>query len=173
MVASRFVAAALVLATAMPAGAGVLYKSIAADGSVMFSDTPPQQGVARLVETRILRDNGSPQQQPSRNASTTLADTERLFATDEAIARANAQLDQAEHDLAVARRDTWSPRDGIGMMPTRFTMADEQRVRVYRVAALAARQALMDLIRERRVAAVTSPPEPGSPYVVSLVSRPY
>ena len=171
MVTSRLVAAALALATAMPAGAGVLYKSIAPDGSVMFSDVPPSAGAARLVETRIINDSGAPQK--PRNASVAMADTERLFATDEAIARANAQLDQAEHELAVARRDTWSPRDGLGMTPTRFTMADEQRVRVYRNAALAARQALMDLIRERRVAAITNPPEPGSPYVVSLVSRPY
>jgi hypothetical protein len=171
MVTTRLVAAALVLAVAMPAGAGVLYKSIAPDGSVMFSDMPPQQGVARLVETRIFNDRGAAQQ--PRNATIAMADTERLLTTDEAIARANAQLDQAEHDLAVARRDTWSPRDGIGMTPTRFTVADEQRVRVYRTAALAARQALMDLIRERRLAAITNPPEPGSPYVVSLVSRPY
>lgn len=173
MVTSRLVAIALAVATALPASAGVLYKSIAPDGSVMFSDMPPSAGAARIVETRIMRDNGSTQPQRSRNATTAMADAERLFVSDEAIARANIQLDQAEHDLAVARRDTWSPRDGLGMVPTRFTLADEQRVRVYRAAALAARQALMDLLRERREAAIANPPEPGSPYVVSLVSRPY
>jgi hypothetical protein len=168
MVASRHIAIALALLTALPAQAGILYKSIAPDGSVMFSDMPPA-GNARLVETRIIGDRG-PAQQQARAAAMAINDAERQFASDEAIARANAQLDQAEHDLAAARRDTWSPRDGLGMVPTRFTAEADQRIRVYRAAALAARQALMDLLRERRAAAIANPPEPGSPYVVSLVS---
>jgi hypothetical protein len=159
---------AIVLLAAMPAAAAVLYKSVGKDGSVMFSDLPPPAG-ARILETRIVADNGGLQAAPP--ASIAVADAESLFASDEAIARANAQVDQAEHELALARRDTWSPRDGLRIAPTKLTPADEQRIRVYRNAALAARQALMDLLRERRVAAAM-PRAPGSPYVVSMTSRP-
>jgi hypothetical protein len=167
MVPSRVLAIALSFLAAMPAEAGVLYKSVAADGSVMFSDMPPPSG-SRILETRIVNDSGAVQQ--PRGIATAMADAERLFASDEAIARANAQVDQAEHELALARRDTWSPRDGLRISPTKLTPSDEQRIRVYRNAVLAARQALMDLLRERRVAAVNNPPEPGSPYVVSMTS---
>jgi hypothetical protein len=170
MVRTSLIALALALAP-LQAGAAVLYKSVGKDGAVMFSDTPPP-AEARILETRIVGERGSAQ--PTRGTTISTADADRIFATDEAIARANALVDQAEHELAVARRGTWSPRDGLGMAPTRLNPADEQRISVYRNNVLAARQALMDLLRERRVAAL-APREPGAPYVVSLtaVSRPY
>ncbi|HUP29234.1 MAG TPA: DUF4124 domain-containing protein [Usitatibacter sp.] len=170
MVSTRPLAFCLALLAALPVQAGVMYKSVGPNGNIMFSDMPPSRD-AKLLETRIMSDRGTAQQ--NRAASIAVPYAERLFVSDEAIARANAQLDQAEHDLAVARRDTWSPRDGIGMVPTKFTAAADERIRVYRNAALAARQALMDLLRERRTAAIANPPEPGSPYVISMVARPY
>ena len=174
MVAIRPIALALALLAAAPAGAGVLYKSVGKDGSITFSDLPPSTE-SRLLETRIVSDSGRVASEavalhPSRGASPAMLDAERLFMTDEQIARANALVDQAERELALARRDTWSPRDGLRLSPTKFTPADEQRIRTYRSNLLAARQALMDLLRERRVAAIANPPEPGSPYVVSLTS---
>ena len=173
MVTSRILAIALAFAVVLPANAGVLYKSVGKDGSVTFSDLPPSPE-SRLLETRILSGNGSSGSVPGplqRGPAIAMAEAERLLVSDEALARANAQVDEAEHALALARRDTWSPRDGLRIAPTRLTPADEQRIRVHRNAVLAARQALMDLLRERRVAAIANPPEPGSPYVVSYVAR--
>jgi hypothetical protein len=170
MVRTSLIAATLLLAC-LQAGAAVLYKSVGKDGAVMFSDVPPPSE-SRLLETRIVGESRGAQSQ--RGTIIAMAEADRGFATDEAIAKANALVDQAEHELALARRDTWSPRDGLGIAPTKLKPSDEQRIAVYRKAVLSARQALMDLLKERRVASMT-PREPGAPYVVSLsaVSRPY
>ena len=170
MARTPFIAAALLLAS-LQAGAGVLYKSVGKDGAVMFSDTPPP-AESRILETRIVGDRSGAQ--AVRGTVIAMADADFAFASDEAIAQANAAVDQAEHELALARRDTWSPRDGLRIAPTKLTPAAQERIRVYQKAVLSARQALLDLIRERRAVAL-APREPGAPYVVSMttVSRPY
>src|SRR4051794_5455820 len=101
----RIAPIAVVLAAAFaPAQAAMLYKSIGPNGTVMFSDTPPP-GDARLVEQREI---GSPSASWSSLQGATGFDlAAQLLDADGAISRANAQVDQAEHALAEARRGTW------------------------------------------------------------------
>lgn len=149
---------------ASPAGAGVLYKSVDAKGTVMFSDMPPPDG-ARIVEQREIGAprGGSIAADGTPRRAETLASALGSADFDAALERANADVDQAEHELALARRDLWSPRDGLRLTTARKTAADEERVAFYQRNLLAARRALLDLVRERRNAVR----EPGAPIVVS------
>ena len=152
---------ALLLAAATmasPAMATVLYKSVSPTGVVEFSDVPPA-GNARLVEQREIGASGisAPSGLTPASAISTAAATvvqtsplamESLIA-DEAVARASAQVDLAEHALAMARQGLWSPRDGLHLRSPGRTAADEQRVEYYKRGVLAARQMLMDVLKER------------------------
>ncbi|HET7402741.1 MAG TPA: DUF4124 domain-containing protein [Usitatibacter sp.] len=146
---------ALLLATATlasPAMGTVLYKSIAANGVVEFSDVPPTDN-SKLVEERQI---GRPVLEPAAaitTAAATVVQTtpvamESLIA-DEAVARASEKVDLAEHALAVARQGLWSPRDGLHLRSPGRTAADEQRLEFFKRGVIAARQALMDTLRER------------------------
>src|SRR6478609_2747575 len=81
-----------------PAGAGMLYKSVSADGRIMFSDVPPADG-ARIVSQREIGANGT----IANAASRTMEAIENLLDADGAVARANSDVDMAEHALALAR----------------------------------------------------------------------
>jgi uncharacterized protein DUF4124 len=142
------VAAAL---AAGPAGAGMLYKSVAPNGSVIFSDMPPEG--ARVVEAREIRANGSLAGTAANAASRAMAAMEGLFDADSAIARANSDVDLAEHALALARREMWSVRDGLRLQSTGRTIADEARLEFFKRNVRAARQALVELLHERQLAA--------------------
>src|ERR1700693_4831186 len=84
-----------------PAAAAVLYKSIGPDGTLQFSDIPPSD--ARVVARIRMPDPPQAAGAPSLAAGT--AREERLPRdTEPAVARANAQVDFAEHALAIARR---------------------------------------------------------------------
>ena len=120
---SRLLAIVLTSALALPASAGGLYKSVSADGAILFSDTPPSD--ARIV-------------------------AQRLAESDVAVARADAQVDLAEHALALARQGLWSPRDGLRLVAARMKQGDEERVAFYKKGVQIARQQLMDLLRERQ-----------------------
>ena len=157
MVLARLAAAALLLAS-LPAGAGVLYKSVDANGRVMFSDVPPPSG-SRIVEQREIRGNGA----IAMAAPATAATQQPSFDLDAALSQANALVDQAEHALAQARRDLWSPREGLKLDFKRRTRNDEERVAFFRKDLQLARKALVDLLREKQVAALA----PGAPYVVA------
>jgi hypothetical protein len=141
----------LVLApfTPLAAQATVLYKSVDANGTVMFSDIPPATG-ARVVETRVVTPSGTtaaaPTAPPAAAANPLLA----LVESDAALAKANAQLDQAERELALARRDLLSPRAGLHLVERRMTAADDARVEFFKRNVAAARHALMELLRDRR-----------------------
>jgi len=65
------------------------------------------------------------------------------------VARASQQVDLAEHALAVARQGLWSPRDGLHLRSPGRSAADEERLEFFKRGVLAARQALMDTLRER------------------------
>ena len=108
----------------MPASSGGLYRSVAADGAILFTDTPPPSD-ARIV-------------------------AQRLAESDVAVARADAQVDLAEHALAVARQGLWSPRDGLRLVAARMKQGDVERVAFYKKGVQIARQQLMDLLRERQ-----------------------
>jgi hypothetical protein len=131
----------------LPAGAAMLYKSVNAKGTVMFSDMPPPPD-ARVLETRVIGGNAGAS---PRGTAAAMADAAQLIDSDEALARANAKVDMAEHALAEARKTLWSPRDGLRLASTRATPADDARVQFFKRDVLAARQALLDLLRERRL----------------------
>jgi Domain of unknown function (DUF4124) len=145
----RILVAAALLALAPAAPAGVLYKSVGPNGTVMFSDMPPPAD-ARILEQRII---------PSTDSGASAGETAngfdlaaQLIDADAAVARASAQVDLAEHALALARRNTWSPRDGLRVAPTRLTRADDERIEFYKKNVLAARQNLMETLRSRMLA---------------------
>ena len=139
---------ALALLAAMPAGAGLLYKAVDANGVIMFSDVPPPPD-ARVLETRIVGSDTAPD---PGGTTAVMTEAALLIDSDGALASANAQVDLAEHALALARRDSWSPRDGLQIAPTRIRPEDEARLQFYKRNVIAARQALMDLLRVRRLA---------------------
>jgi hypothetical protein len=164
MPSRRVTFASIILAAALPANAGMLYKSVASDGSVMFSDLPPPSGL-KVVEQRVITANGALKDAASSAASRTLEALADLFDGDAALAKANSQVDLAEHALAVARRELWSVRDGLHLRPTPKTPEDAKRVESYKRDVMSARQALLDLLREKRLADLRR--EPGMPYVAS------
>jgi hypothetical protein len=146
---------ALLLAAAMapPAMGAVLYKSVAANGVVEFSDMPPTDN-SRLVEQREI---GSPTPVAAiTTAAATVVQASPISmeaaVADEAVARASAQVDLAEHALALARKDLWSPHDGLHLQSPSRTSADEQRVDYYKRGVVAARQTLMEVLRQRLAA---------------------
>lgn len=142
----------LCLAPAM-AGAGVLYKSVDANGIIMFSDTPPPDG-ARVLEERALPSSHATPPAPSFGNAVPVA-VEKLFDYDTSIARASAQVDQAERALALARRELWSPNDGLRLGVRRVsTLADDQRLAPYHKDLKIARRHLAELLQERQVLAL-------------------
>ena len=141
------IAIALALVLAPAAHAATLYKSIGPNGTIMFSDMPPS-GDAKLVEQREIGASGFPSSTPGGATGFDLA--QQLIEGDGAIARASAQVDQAEHELALARRGTWSPRDGLVVEPTKAKPTDVERIEYYKRGLQIARAQLMDLLRERK-----------------------
>src|SRR4051812_18517735 len=158
----RVVLAALALAVPCTAGAGVLYKSVAADGSIMFSDMPPPAS-ARIVEQRVIGQNGTLASAAATAATRTLGAIEGLFDSDEVLSQANERIDMAEHALAEARRSLWNYRDGLRLKAAARPAFDDKRIETLKRDVLAARQQLLDVLRERQARV----PEPGAPRVVS------
>lgn len=136
------------------AGANVLYKSVDANGVVMFSDVPPQDG-SRILEERPLPSvNSAPA--PSAQYGMPMpgaVPAEQMLDYDAAIAGANAKVDEAESALARARRELSLTTDGgLRLRPTRLATEDDQRLESYRNNVKIARRHLMELLRERRLA---------------------
>lgn len=132
----------------------MLYKSVAANGVIQFSDTPPEN--ARIVEARAIPDAAGAGQaifsqglasEAFENPLQTIADGTE---PDNALARANAQVDLAEHALALARRSMWREIEGLRL---RFSEAksitDDQRVAFYQRNLKVARANLMEALRRR------------------------
>jgi hypothetical protein len=166
------VAAFALAALAPMAHAGILYKSISANGVVQFSDTPPAEGV--VVEQRPTGIDSPPViaalagpavlTGPASNPLLALVDGN---ADDEALARANAQVDMAEHALALARRG-----EGVGTSRFRLaeaarTASDDERIAFYEHDLELARANLLAMLKERRAQA-SVPPEPGAPILGPL-----
>lgn len=142
------VPALLAALAAGPVDAATLYKSIGPNGTIMFSDVPPPAD-ARIVEQRQI---GTSDSATSGAPQGGLQDITQLIDSDAALARANAQVDFAEHSLAQARRGTWSPRDGLNLAGRALTRGDVERIEFYKRGVVAARQNLMELLRDRMVA---------------------
>jgi hypothetical protein len=152
MHASRPVALAITACTlvAAPACATTLYKSIGANGVIQFSDTPPENGI--VVEERIVGD-ASPGGQPTLGmpgAPLAFANPLEAAATgialDEALARANAQVDLAEHQLALARGSAWTRREGLRLPAPRRARTDDDRIAFYERNLRIARAHLLELM---------------------------
>ncbi len=128
--------------------AGMLYKSVGPNGTIMFSDVPPD-GDARILEQRAIASGSERSGAPVAGG----LDATQLVDSDAAVARANSQVDLAEHSLALARRNVWAPGDGLKLASTRASRTDEERIEYYKKGVLAARQSLMEILRDRSFAA--------------------
>jgi uncharacterized protein DUF4124 len=166
--ALRRILLVLIAAGVVPlAPAAMLYKSIGPNGVVEFSDTPPAGG--KVVEQRELGSAiGTLPGMPASSApvSPRAAAMENL-ANDPEVANAADQVDLAEHALALARRGTWSPMDGLKLRGLVRTSSDEERIEYYKRGVVLARQNLLNVMKRRAV--VLS--EPGMPFVTASISR--
>ena len=133
----------LACAAATPSPAAVLYKSVAANGTVEFSDLVPEKG--RSVERIRIPDTNSTGA-PVSIVSAPSREEQRD--TDAAIARANTQLDRAEHALAEARRGA-GDTDPMRMVSTRMSRADFDRLAFYKKDVLLARAQLLEVLKEK------------------------
>jgi hypothetical protein len=124
---SRLLAIVLTSTLALSASAQGVYRSVAADGAILFSDMPPPSNAS------IVAQGGT-------DATT----------SDEAVARANTQVDLAEHALALARQGLSSPSDGLRLVAARMKRGVGERVAFYQKDVQIARQQLMVLLRERQ-----------------------
>ena len=151
-------AALLLAALAVPAGANVLYKSVDANGTVTFSDMPPPAS-SRLVEQRPM---GSPWPGYAAEASALgptvgLEEAFTLIDYDKALREANERVDLAEHALALARSaHAPTPRPGlnaVGGLPA----GDAERIEFHKRDLRNARIALAELLRSRQLASGRTP----------------
>lgn len=144
MVQSRNSLFLLLCLAYVPAGAADLYKSISPSGVVEFSDRK-----TRSDQTLQTPYGGAPslvEQAPSSE--------EKLRTSDPAVQRANVLVDLAERALAVARRPLWTVPEPGRMMTSRATRADLERVEFYKRDFREARRALLDVLQQRRAAAM-------------------
>ena len=165
---NRIAATALALAALAPAFAhpGTLYKSVDANGVVIFSDTPPAG--ARIIEEKVLASSstGAPQV-ASAGPVTAFVNAEQMLLIDPEIAHANGNVDLAERELAAARRALCPLFEGARLKPTRLSLDDDARLEPYRRNLKIARQQLAEVLRDRRIAAA---PAPGAPYTVGKLA---
>jgi len=125
------------------ASAAVLYKSVAANGVVEFSDTPPEGKSAVVIQT-----GASSRASTSSTVASAGADGMPIY-EDGALARANAELDLAEHALAEALRAIGSPLMGLRLSTGRATAAELQRIDFFRRNVQLARTNLLEVMRNR------------------------
>ncbi len=139
-------AAALAFA-ATTAPAAVLYKSVAANGTVEFSDLAPEKG--RNVERIRIRDSAS-SESPAPLASGPSRE-EQSRDTDAAVSRASVQLDLAEHALAEARRSVSNDFDALHMVVQRpMSRENQEHLSFYKKDVLLARAQLLEVLKDKR-----------------------
>lgn len=136
----HLLAIALLAVLALPASAGGVYRSVDADGGILFSDTPPppEAGLVMQGRTSSPPGVGMPYYETAE--------------TDGTVSRANVQLDLAEHALALARQALPSPRDGFRLVAARMNRGDGERVAFYNKDVQTARRQLTDSLRNRQSA---------------------
>ena len=169
---TRLAATALALAALAPSFAhpGTLYKSVDANGVVIFSDTPPAG--ARIIEERVMSasNSGAPISSGPAGAGNVLVNAEQMLGIDPEVAHANNNVDIAERELAAARRDLCPLFEGVRLRPTRLSLDDDARLEPFRKNLKIARQQLAEVLRDRvRVAPVqmasSRPQSPSQPHV--------
>lgn len=136
---SRLLAIVFTSFLTWPVSAGSLYKFIDSNGAIKFTDVPPPSDARAVAQIPTDGTTAIPAGMPHY----------QITEVDEAMARANARIDVAEHNLAVARQGLWSPHDGLSLDTERMTPGDRARVEFYMKGVQLARQQLMDLLRER------------------------
>ncbi|MGZ5041277.1 MAG: DUF4124 domain-containing protein [Usitatibacter sp.] len=154
--ATRIAAALLCAAFVAPAGAAILYKSVGPGGVLQFSDMPPEK--AKGVERILIPDSATSGATVTVSASNTTPSNAMPYAdpaeTDAAVARASAQLDLAEHALAEARHAVVEGYDPLKLVSARMNRSDLARIEFYKKNVLAARQVLLEVLKDKRRAAV-------------------
>jgi len=143
--ACRLLAAVLALALQLPAAAGVLYKSVDANGRITFSDVPPDGAV---TVQRIETSDSAKGAVSNDNSPVYLALAEM---SNEQVARANAKLDMAEAALAIARQQLVGNHDPMSLANPARTNADRQRLEFYKRDVLDARKTLLRALQHRSV----------------------
>jgi hypothetical protein len=144
-------------ACAWPAGATVLYKSIGPNGVIQFSDTRPETGV--VVEERIVdaSSDGAPIVGTMDGLSLFGFENPLELAADNGLelegdlAKANAQVDLAEHALALARASAWTRHEGLRLQSWHRAQGDAQRIAFYERNLETARANLLALMKEGRI----------------------
>ena len=138
----------LLLAASLGAQAAVLYKSVSPDGVIEFSDTPPDKN--RVVDRIPLKEDGTPRTVPQLAFG---ASNDPVAEADGAVARASAQLDLAEHALAVARQPFSGAPDPLRIVTPRPRRPDVERIEYFKRGVVVARQNLMEVLKKSRQAA--------------------
>ena len=141
----------LLCAACGPLGAAVLYKSVDSNGTIQFSDLPPASAAGDVKRLQIPDGSSSP---PMPVLAQGPANEVTIRERDAAIQRASAQVDLAEHALALARRSVWSEPEPGKLTAVRMTRADVDRIEFYKQGVKVARLALCELLQERRRSAV-------------------
>lgn len=147
-------------ATATSAQASVLYKSVAANGVVTFSDTPPENAdrVERIPMTFAgqpsngFTSSGGSDGMPIYGANPSyvaVANFEDLKSFDASIAEANERVDRAERALAEARSASLSRFEGLRLAGSRPSAGDAARIESMKRDVLLARQTLLETLRAR------------------------
>ena len=152
-----FVIAAVALLAPCAAPAAVLYKSISPTGVVQFSDVPPSDRSV-VVEQRAVpsrTEPAAPSDLPPREGN--LSGLPYVIEDGgAALARANAQLDLAEHALAEALRSMGSPLQDMRLKARTAAGAEVARIDFFRRNVQAARQNLMNVLKAQAPTAVAS-----------------
>ena len=88
--------------------------------------------------------------QPTRAATAPGMPYYEVAESEGTVARANAQVDLAEHALALARQGFSSPRDGMRLIPARMNHGNEERVAFYQKGVRIAFQQLTQSLHGRQ-----------------------
>jgi hypothetical protein len=139
------VVAAFALGLQLPAGAGPLYKSIDGKGRVTFSDVPIEGAV---TVQRIETSDSAKPAVGNESAPIYLALAE---VSNEAVARANARLDMAEHAYALARQQHAGTYDPLSIANSAVTRVDRERLDFFKRDVLEARKTLLRALQQRSV----------------------
>ena len=137
----------LLVAASLGARAAVLYKSVSPDGVVEFSDILPDKN--RLVDRVQLSQDGIPTTTPHAAPGPS---TDPVVDMDGAVARASAQLDLAEHALALARQPFSATSDTLRLRAVRPARSDVERIEYFKRGVIVARQNLMEVLKRTRMA---------------------
>jgi len=168
----RAVAGAIALLMLGPAAqAAMLYKSIGANGVIQFSDTPPSNAVIveqRPIGTAAALAASSAPAVPGGPISNPLLALGDGSADDEELARANAQVDLAEHALALARRALDADPARMALAASARTRGDDDRIAFFEHDLKIARTNLIEMLKSHRAAAALAAAEPGAPVLGPL-----